>query len=381
MSGQVKIVTIEGTRPELIRLSEIIKKLDQYTEHILVHTNQSYDYELSQVFFDELKIRKPDYVLDVKSETVGEQIGKILTQTEQVLLKEKPDAVVILGDTNSALSCIIAKRMKIPIFHLEAGNRCFDDRVPEEINRRIIDHTCEINLCYTEHGRRNLLREGKNPQNIFVVGSPLPEVYAVHREAIAKSIILGELKLENGKYILASIHREENVLNENNLRSIMQALGMLAGEYGLPIIFSTHPRTRKQLEKFGFQLKKYSIQSVERILFCNPFGLFDYVRLQKSAFICLSDSGTIHEDSAILGLPAVHIRESNERPEAYDAGNIVMSGVETDNIINSVRLVRGQVDSGVKFSNPYGNETNFSDKVVRLIMGLHKIVAKKEYYL
>lgn len=370
----MKVMTICGTRPEIVRLSEIIKKLDKYTNHILVNTNQSYDYEMSQVFFDELKIRKPDYALDVKSETVGEQIGKILEQTEQVLLKEKPDAVLILGDTNSALSCIIAKRMRIPIFHLEAGNRSFDERVPEEINRRIVDHTCDINMCYTEHSRRNLLREGLPPQNIFVVGSPLVEIYEVHREEISESSILKELKLYDGKYILCSIHREENVMDGDNLRSIMKALDMLIEQYDMPIVFSTHPRTRRQLDRLG-------IIANDRIIFRKPFGMFDYIKMQKSAFCNLSDSGTINEDAAILELPAVNIREAQERPEAYDAGCIVMSGVDTDNIVNSVALVIGQVKSGVRFSNPYGYDTNCSDKVTRLIIGLHKIVAKKEYYL
>jgi UDP-N-acetylglucosamine 2-epimerase (non-hydrolysing) len=359
-----------GTRPELIRLSEIIKKLDKYTNHILVHTNQNYDYEMNQIFFEELKIRKPDYVLNVKAPTVGEQIGNILTQTEQVMLKEKPDAVFILGDTNSALSCYVAKRLKIVVFHLEAGNRCFDSRVPEEINRRIVDHTSDINMCYSENARRNLLDEGLKSQNIFVVGSPLTEVYAVNRENIGKSRILDTLKLEPDKYIVASIHREENI--NGNLLKILKTFCDLSDAYKMPVIFSTHPRIKQIVESL-------KIDTSGKVWFYKPFGMFDYIRLQKSAFVNLSDSGTIHEDAAILGINAVHIRESNERPEVYDSGNVVMSGIDESTINDAVKLVRGQI--GIKFGNPYGYRENTSDRVVRLIIGQHKIVAKKEYYL
>ncbi|KKK88425.1 hypothetical protein LCGC14_2743310, partial [marine sediment metagenome] len=352
----MKTLTIIGTRPELIRLSEIIKKLDKYTCHIFVYTNQSYDYELSQIFFDELKIRKPNYTLDVKSETVGEQIGKILVQCEQVLLKEKPDAVLILGDTNSALSCIVAKRLKVPIFHMEAGNRCFDDRVPEEINRRIVDHSSDVNLCYTEHARRNLLREGFASQDIFVIGSPLPEVYAAHQKGIEESRILESLKLEKDKYLLASIHREENVENEIKLHSILNSLYALDKEYMMPIILSTHPRTRKKLDGL----------SIGRIILHKPFGMLDYIKLQQNAFCNLSDSGTAHEDAAILNIPMVIVRESQERPEVYDCGNVIMAGVDSKTILNAVKVVRGQI--GVKFDNPY-EINNCSDKVVRLIVG------------
>lgn len=311
-------MTILGTRPEIIRLSEVIKRLDKYTNHVIVHTNQNYDYELNQIFFDELQLRKPDYVLDVKSKTVGEQIGKILTQCEKVMLKEKPDAVLILGDTNSALSCIIAKRLRIVIFHMEAGNRCFDDRVPEEINRRIVDHTSDINLCYTEHARRNLLKEGLDSQYIFVTGSPLTEVYEVSKDKIEQSNILKHLRLKEGKYFLASIHREENVNNEKNILSIINALHILVKEYDIPVIFSTHPRVKRRLEELN-------IKGSKKIIFHLPFGMFDYIKLQKGAFCNLSDSGTIHEDAAIFGIPALNIRESNERQEAYDTGNVVMT--------------------------------------------------------
>jgi len=372
---KIKVMTILGTRPEIIRLSEIMKKLDRYTDHVIVHTNQNYDYELNQIFFDELKLRKPDYVLDVKGETIGDQIGNILAQCEKAILKEKPNAILILGDTNSTLSCIIAKRLKIVVFHMEAGNRCFDDRVPEEINRRIVDHTSDINLCYTEHARRNLLGEGLDSQYVFVIGSPLTEVYHVNAKNIDGSKILEDLELEDGKYLLVSIHREENVDNERNFRSIIESLNILAEGYQMPVIFSTHPRTKNRLKELNLKINK-------RIIFKKPFGMFDYIRLQKGALCNLSDSGTIHEDAAILGVPAVNVRESNERPEVYDTGNVVMTGVDPRTIVISVEMVRSQVDAGVKFDSPYDYKVeNCSDKVVRLIIGLHKIVSKRKYYL
>jgi len=367
----VKVLTVVGTRPELIRLSEIIKKLDQCIDHVLVHTGQSYDYEMSQIFFDELKIRKPDYQLEVKSATVGEQIGKILTQTEAVMLKEKPDAVLILGDTNSALSCIVAKRLKIPIFHMEAGNRAFDDRVPEEINRRIVDITSDINLCYTEHARRNLLAMGLPAQNIFVVGSPLPEVYYNYYGDIMGAHILSELKLIPNRYLLSSIHREETVEDSAKLHGVIGALYTLSEKHGMPVIFSTHPRTRSRL----------NLSSDSKIIFHAPFGLFDFIVLQQNAFCTLSDSGTLAEDSAIFGIPAVSVRDSTERPEAYDSGSIILSGIDSENIMEAVKLARMQVDNHLVFNNPYGNDHNCSDKIVRIIMGMHKIVKKKEYYV
>lgn len=373
----VKVLTVVGTRPECIRLSEIIKKLDQCVDHVLVHTGQSYDYEMSQIFFDELKIRKPDYQLEVKSATVGGQIGKILTQTEDVMLKEKPDAVLILGDTNSALSCIVAKRLKIPIFHMEAGNRSFDERVPEEINRRIVDHTSDINLAYTEHARRNLLAEGLPTQNIFVTGSPLPEVYYNHYGDIARAGAgeIGKLGLFPDKYMVASVHREENVENLDNVQAIIKAFHVLIDKYQMPIVFSVHPRTRKKIEENGWILEQ------DQLVLCKPFGLFNYISLQQNAFCVLTDSGTGHEDAAIFSLPLVIVRESQERPEAYDNGIVVISGVDPDNIIEAVKLARMQVDNRLVFSNPYGNDYNVSDKIVRLIVGLHKIIKKKEYYV
>ncbi len=371
----IKVLTILGTRPEIIRLSEIIKKLDTYVDHVLVHTNQNYDYELNQIFFEELNLRNPDHILNVKSSSIGKQIGNILSQIEEVLLKEKPDAILILGDTNSALSCIVAKRLKIPIFHMEAGNRCFDDRVPEEINRRIVDHTADINLAYTEHARRNLLREGLNSDTIYVIGSPMTEVLKANINRIESSSILDKLSLEKEKYFLVSVHREENVDNAENLKNIFVALNSIAEKYYYPIVVSAHPRTRKRINDL-------SIEIHEQFILHKPFGMFDFVKLQKNAFCVLSDSGTIHEDAGIMGIPSLVIRESSERPEAYDTGNVILTGTDPQTILTSVEIVRKQYENMIKFSCPLDyRESNVADKVVRLIVGMSKVVLKKKYYL
>lgn len=373
--SELKVMTIMGTRPEIIRLSETIKKLDKYTKHILVHTNQNYDYELNKVFFEELNLRDPDYLLDVKSATIGEQIGKILTQTEKVMIDEKPDAILILGDTNSALSCIIAKRLKIPVFHMEAGNRCFDDRVPEEINRRIVDHTSDINMPYTEHARRNLLQEGLSPENIFVTGSPMAEVLKVNMEKIEKSSILQELKLEKDRYFLISVHREENVDNISNLKIILDTLNLIANKYGYPLIISTHPRTQKRIDEL-------KIIKNDLMYFHKPFGMFDFTKLQKNAYCTISDSGTIHEDAGIMEIPALVIRESSERPEAFDMGNVILTGINSQQILQSIYVVRNQYDEGIRFSTPVDyQDINVSNKVIRLIIGLNKILLNKKYYI
>lgn len=372
---QLKVMTILGTRPELIRLSEVIKKLDNYTNHIFVHTNQNFDYELNEIFFKEFGLRKPDYLLDVKSNSVGEQIGKIISQTEETLLQERPDVILILGDTNSALSCIVAKRMKIPVFHMEAGNRCFDDRVPEEINRRIVDHTSDINLPYTEHARRNLLREGVNSDSIFVVGSPLREVLEKYNDKIDSSTVLDELVLQKGKYFLLSFHREENVDSESNLKNIINTLETLADKYGYPLIISTHPRTKMKLQEM-------EISENELFNFHKPFGMFDYVNLEKNAYCVLSDSGTIHEEAAILEIPAVVIRESTERPEVFDTGNVILTGMDSQTILQSIEVVRKQYEENVIFSTPEAyQDTNVSDRVIKLIIGMSKLIRKKKYYL
>jgi len=359
-----KVLTICGTRPELIRLSETIKKLDTYTDHCLVFTGQSYDYEMSQIFFDELSIRKPDYTLSVKADTLAKQVGNILTQCEEVMVEEKPDLVLVLGDTNSALSVYVAKRLGIRVVHMEAGNRCFSDRVPEEVNRRIIDHTADINLCYTEHARRNLLREGLHPSGIFVIGSPLPEVYQANWDAIQKSGIRKELGLADKGYLLASIHREENVDDSRRLFELIRTMKDLGKEHQVPIIFSTHPRTR---ERLAHPSVRYVPNN--NVVLHPPFGMIDYVNLQLGALCCLSDSGTIHEDASILGITAVNVRDSQERPEVYDAGNVVMSGTTEKNIADAMRLVIKQSEAGVKFERPVEyRDTNYSDKAVRIIL-------------
>ncbi len=373
--ADLKVMTILGTRPELIRLAEIIKKLDAFTNHIFVHTNQNFNYELNEIFFEEFGLRKPDYLLDVKSDSIGEQIGKIISQTETVMRKENPDALLILGDTNSALSCIVAKRMKIPIFHMEAGNRCFDDRVPEEINRRIVDHTSDINLPYTEHARRNLLSEGIDSHTIFVVGSPLREVIEKNMSKIENSRVLEELGVQAEKYFLVSFHREENVDNERNLKILINTLEALANKYNHPIIISIHPRTKMRLESLNISENKL-------FNFHKPFGMFDFVKLQKNAYCVLSDSGTIHEEAAILGIPALVIRESTERPEVFDTGNVILTGINTDVILQSIEVSRKQYEENVSFSTPGAyQDTNISDRVLKLIIGMSKLVRKKKYYL
>jgi len=363
-------MSIVGTRPEVIRLSETIKKLDIYTDHCLVFTGQSYDYEMSQIFFDELGIRKPNYTLDVKADSLAKQVGNILTQCEEVMTKEKPDTVLVLGDTNSALSCYIAKRLGIRVVHMEAGNRCWSESVPEEVNRRIIDHTADVNLCYTEHARRNLLREGLHPSRIFVIGSPLPEVYQANWDAIQKSGIRKELGLTDKGYLLASIHREENVASGRRLFEIIRALGTIAKGLSIPVVFSTHPRTKQGLEKHQFVPNN-------NVLLHAPFGMLDYVNLQLGALCCLSDSGTIHEDAAILGITAVNVRDSQERPEVYDTGNVVLSGTDEGSIAEAMRLVVEQAKVGAKFDRPMDyRDTNYSDKAVRIILssqyGVHR---------
>lgn len=368
---KLKIMTIFGTRPEIIRLSRIFAKFDQYVNHIMVHTGQSYDYEMNRVFFENLKVRKPDYFLEVKSETLGGQIAKIIEKSEEVLKKEMPDAVLILGDTNSALSAIITKRMKIPIFHMEAGNRCFDENVPEEINRKIIDHISDINLPYSENARLYLIQEGVHPGTIFVTGSPMAEVLDYYGKDIDKSKILNELKLIKGKYFVASIHREENVDAEESLEKLINSLNAVAETYKMPIIVSTHPRTAGRLKEYGFKANKL-------INFHKPFGYFDYIGLQKNAFCVLSDSGTILEESSVMGFPAVQARTSSERPEGFDEGVLILSGLDKEIILQAIDITTKQVAAGEKFNVPRNyRDTNVSSKVLRLIIGLTKIIQKR----
>lgn len=363
-------MTVFGTRPEIIRLSRVFAKLDEHIQHVMVHTGQSYDYEMNEVFFKDLGIRKPDYFLEVKAETLGGQIANIIAKSEEVLKKESPDAVLVLGDTNSALASIIAKRMKIPIFHMEAGNRCFDENVPEEINRRIVDHISDINLPYSENARLYLMREGIHPGTIFVTGSPMAEVLDYYQKSIAQSGILKELSLEPKKYFAVSIHREENVENRESLAKLMATLTAIADYYKIPIAVSTHPRTAARLKEFKFDEHPL-------IHFHKPFGYFDYIQLQKNALCVLSDSGTIPEEAAILGFPALQVRESSERPEALDEGVIILSGLDKDTVLHSIEIATKQYAKGEKFNAPRNyRDTNVSSKVLRLIIGLTKIIKK-----
>jgi len=368
---KLKIMTIFGTRPEIIRLSRVFSKLDQYLNHIMVHTGQSYDYEMNKIFFENLKIRKPDYFLDIKAETLGEQIAHVIARSETVFIKESPDALLLLGDTNSALSTIVAKRMKIPIFHLEAGNRSFDENVPEEINRRIVDHISDINFPYSENARLNLLREGIHPGTMFTTGSPLAEVLYYYRKQIDSSKILKDLKLLPKKYFVVSLHREENIESKKSFTILIDILNNVAETYKLPLIVTTHPRTRKRLQE-----KK--VKTNKLIKFCKPFGFFDYVKLQINAFCVISDSGTIQEECSNLQFPAVQVRNSSERPEAFDEGVTILTGLDKDIVLKSIEIVTQQHNTGEKFNIPYAyRDINFSSKVLRHVVGLTKIIQKR----
>lgn len=368
MMKKMKVMTIVGTRPEIIRLSEVIKACDRYFNHVLVHTGQNWDYTLNQVFFEELGLREPDYYLNAAGKHLGETIGNIIAKSYEVLLKEKPDALLILGDTNSALCAIPAKRLKVPIFHMEAGNRCFDQNVPEEINRKIVDHISDINLPYTEHSRRYLLSEGIRKEHIFVTGSPMTEVLYKNIEKIEKSKVLEELGLEKERYILVSAHREENIDNEKNFFSLMNALNSIAETYQLPIIYSTHPRSWKKIEERGFKFHPLIRQ-------LKPFGFFDYNKLQLNAFCVLSDSGTLSEESAILGFPGVLIRTSTERPEVLDKGTVVIGGITEKAIVQAVELSRAMWENKEKtVLAPDYVDDNVSVKVVKIIQSYTKIV-------
>jgi UDP-N-acetylglucosamine 2-epimerase (non-hydrolysing) len=368
---KTKVMTIFGTRPEIIRLSRVFSKLDEYTNHIMVHTGQSYDYEMNEIFFEDLEIRKPDYFLEIKADTLGEQIANIIKKSEEVLKKEKPDALLILGDTNSALSAIVAKRMGIPIFHMEAGNRCFDRKVPEEINRRIVDHISDINLPYSENARLNLLQEGIHQGSIYVTGSPMAEIIEHYKEKIMKSDILEKLEVTPKEYFVASIHREENVEDEEALNNLIESLNEVAEKYKKPILVSTHPRTRNKLEKINTKVNKL-------VDFHKPFGYFDYMKLQKEALCVLSDSGTILEESSILKFPAIQVRMSSERPEAFDKGVAILSGLDKEKIIESIEITVSEYKKGYLPNIPENyKDLDVSNKVLRLIIGLSEIISKR----
>jgi len=368
---KLKLITILGTRPEIIRLSEVIKACDRYFEHVLVHTGQNWDYSLNQIFFEDLGLRAPDHYLDCVGNTLGETMGNIIARSYDILVKEQPDALLILGDTNSALSAISAKRLKIPIFHMEAGNRCFDQNVPEEINRKIVDHISDINLPYTEHSRRYLLSEGFRKEHIFVTGSPMREVLLKHKSAIGKSEVLNTLGLEANKYILVSAHREENIDTEQNFMSLMTAINTISERYMLPVIYSTHPRSMKFIEKRKFTFHRL-VQNM------NPFGFLDYNQLQMNAFCVLSDSGTLSEESAILGFSGILMRTSTERPEVLDKGTVVIGGITGKDIEQAIELSVAMKENNEPFAAiPDYIDTNVSVKVVKIIQSFAKIVDKE----
>lgn len=366
--NKLKVMTILGTRPEIIRLSACIRACDRYFDHRLVHTGQNWDYTLNQVFFDDLGLRAPDYYLDSVGANLGETMGNIIAKSYEILEKERPDAVLLLGDTNSALSAISAKRLKIPIFHMEAGNRCWDWNVSEMINRKIVDHISDINLPYTEHSRRYLLSEGIDGKTMFVTGSPMREVLREHKERIERSDVLERLGLEKGKYILVSAHREENIDNEENFLDLMNAINRIAERYRMPVIYSTHPRSMKFIEK-----RQFRFHPLVRNL--KPFGFFDYNHLQMNSYCVLSDSGTLSEESAMLHFTGVLIRTSTERPEVLDKGTVVIGGIKGEDVEQAVELAVAMRENNEEtvMVEDYADE-NVSVKVVKLIQSYTKIV-------
>lgn len=358
----MKVMTVVGTRPEIIRLSRVIHRLDntEGIEHILVHTGQNYDYSLNQVFFDDLDLRPPDHYLGVDTSSLGAVLGGVLIGTEKVLLEERPDAVLVLGDTNSCIAIVMAKRLRIPTYHMEAGNRCFDENVPEETNRRLVDHVADFNLAYTEHARRNLLAEGLHPRRILLTGSPMREVLEAFREQIEASDALKRFQLTSGDYFLVSAHREENVDLPERLRKLLDCLVAVRDKFDKRLVVSTHPRTRKRLESLN------SCLNLTGIDFMEPFGFYDYNKLQLEAACVLSDSGTISEESSTLGFPAITLRDSIERPEALDSGSIIMTGLEVDDVVRGVGIA--MADGAVSTSHPAGYGVNdTSNRVVRFI--------------
>lgn len=368
---KIKVMSIFGTRPEIIKLSRIFAKLDEYVNHIMVHTGQSFDYEMNEIFFEQLNVRKPNYFLGVKADTLEEQIALIISKAGAVLRKEMPDAILIFGDTNSALSSIIAKRLKIPIFHMEAGNRSFDENVPEETNRRIVDHISDINMVHSEQARTNLLREGIHPATIFVTGSPFAEIIKHYGKNFDNPKVLEEMKLKPGKYFVVSLHREENVDTDSTLKELLNSLNAVAETYQLPVLVSTHPRTAKRLAELKMEANNL-------INFHKPFGYFEYVNLQKNAFCVVSDSGSIVEEASLLKFPAVQARVSSERPEAYDEGVTILSGLNADSVLRAVHVMTEQFKKGETFNIPRAYlDNNVSDKVLRHIVGLTNIVKKR----
>jgi UDP-N-acetylglucosamine 2-epimerase (non-hydrolysing) len=360
----MKVMTIVGTRPEIIKLSRVVDELDRHVNHVFVHTGQNFDFELNEIFFMELDIRKPDYFLNAAGKTAAETIGNVIAKADEVIEKEAPDAFLLLGDTNSCLAAISAKRRKVPVFHMEAGNRCFDERVPEEINRRIVDHISDINMPYTEHARRYLLKEGIPTERVIKTGSPMKEVLSHYLPKIKASDVLSRLELRKDDYFLVSAHREENVDNEENFFDLLESLNALGGKFNSPVIVSTHPRTRRKLEALQYS------KAHAKISFMKPLGLLDYVHLEMNARCVISDSGTITEECSILGFPAVTIRQAHERPEGMDEGTLIMCGLKSERVMQSVEMVLSQHGEGkppYKLVSDYDTE-NVSTKVARIIM-------------
>lgn len=360
----LKIMTIVGTRPEIIKLSRVMAELDKYTEHIIVHTGQNYDYELNEIFFQELRIRRPDYFLNAAGKNATETIANVIQKSDELMDRMKPDALLLYGDTNSCISAISAKRQKIPIFHMEAGNRCFDQRVPEEINRKIVDHLSDINMPLSEHARRYLIAEGLRPETVIKTGSPMTEVLLYYKEEIDRNNVLEKEHLEKNEYFIVSTHREENVDSERNFADLLDSLNAITEKYHKKVIVSTHPRTRKKLESIGF------VNANPLIEFMKPFGFMEYVKLQQNAFCVISDSGTITEESSILHFPAITIRQAHERPEGMDEGTLVMTGLNAERILESIDVVTSQYGNGkeVIHSIPDYSADNVSKKVVRIIL-------------
>jgi UDP-N-acetyl-L-fucosamine synthase len=332
----LKVMTIVGTRPELIKMSRVIAEFDRYTQHVLVHTGQNYDYELNQIFFDDLEIRKPDHFLDAVGDNAAQTIARVIEKADEVLAAEQPDALLLYGDTNSCLAVIAAKRRKVPVFHMEAGNRCFDQRVPEELNRKVLDHLSDINLVLTEHARGYLVAEGIRPETIIKTGSHMVEVLEHYRPKIQASDVLQRMRLTAGRYLIFSAHREENVDSDENLLDLLKTLNALADAFDMPVIVSTHPRTRRRLDGL------VGVEADARVQFMKPFGFCDYIRLQMDAACVISDSGTITEEASLLDLPAVMIRNAHERPEGMDAGTLIMAGLKKDRVLNAVRITLAQ---------------------------------------
>jgi UDP-N-acetylglucosamine 2-epimerase (non-hydrolysing) len=372
----LKVLTIVGTRPEIVKLSRVIAELDRHLNHVLVHTGQNYDYELNEIFFQQLEVRKPDYFLDAAGKSPAQTIGNVIAKSDEVMTKERPDAVLVLGDTNSSLSVIAAKRQKIPVFHMEAGNRCFDQRVPEEINRKIVDHTSDINLVFSEHARRYLIAEGIRPETVIKTGSPMKEVLTYYQTKIEASDALKRLELKPSGYVVVSAHREENIDSERNFSDLLDSLNAIASRYNIPVVVSTHPRTKKRLEMLN-------ISGLDQLVrFMKPLGFLDYVKLQKNAFCVVSDSGTITEESSILGFPAITIRQAHERPEGMDEATLIMSGLNPESVLKSIEIVAAHYATAgrpFKLLPDYDTE-NVSRKVLRIIMSYTEYVNRTVWF-